>query len=163
MHTIPYDHWSAHDWVAHYAGPAFHPHHAEVGSIWDAHGRRLPGYAQRGPDGQTQVFHTGQSLPQRALQGVSQIAQRQQQTAQSAIHGATSLAHQGIAATASAAPKLAGVAAVGVLGVLGILAWVVVQNTRTAGKTLRSIAPHVARTAEAIGPAAAKALPLLAV
>jgi hypothetical protein len=159
VHPIPYDHWSAHDWVAHYAGPAFHPHRAEVGSIWDDQGRRLPGYAQRGPDGRTQVFHTGQSLPQRALQGVSQIAQRQQQTAQSAIHGASSLAHEGIRAAASTAPKLmiAGLAALGIIG------WVAVQSTRTAGKTIRVIAPHVARTAEAIGPAAAKALPLLAV
>lgn len=173
MAAIHFEHWSAQDWVAHYAGPQFDPNRAEVGSIWDAYGRRLPGYVQMGSNGQPQVYHAGQTVAQRAAQTASQIAQRGQQTAQSAIHGMTSLAHQGIAATASTAPKLAGVAAIGALGVLGILAWVVVQQGRTVGRTIRGVAPHVgkaisdvaphvSRTAEALGPAAAKALPLLA-
>lgn len=37
-----YTNWSAEDWVRHYAGPAFDPHRAEVGSAWDECGRRLP-------------------------------------------------------------------------------------------------------------------------
>lgn len=42
-----YDHWSAHDWVRHYAGPRYHPHYAQVGSAWDEYGRRLPDAAPR--------------------------------------------------------------------------------------------------------------------
>ncbi len=52
-------HWSAHDWVQHYAGPRFHPHYARAGSAWDEHGRRLPDAAP--------VTATGAMVPSYAV------------------------------------------------------------------------------------------------
>ena len=145
MDTIPFEQWSAHDWVAHYAGPQFDPNRAEVGSIWDAYNRRLPGYVAMSANG-PRVYHTGQqSVTQRAAQAAAPMAQRGQQTAESTIHGVTSAVHHGIETATSPTMLLAGLAALGILG------WVVVQGGRTVGKTIEGVAPH-----------AAKALPLLA-
>jgi hypothetical protein len=52
-------HWSAHDWVRHYAGPRFHPHHARLGTAWDEYGRRLPDAAP--------VTATGAMVPSHAV------------------------------------------------------------------------------------------------
>ncbi len=42
--TAAYARWSAGDWVQHYTGPRFDPRYADVGSLWDPHGRPLPTY-----------------------------------------------------------------------------------------------------------------------
>ena len=45
-----YSRWSAGDWAQHYTGERFDPRYAELGSLWDWHGRPMP------------LFQTGQSL-----------------------------------------------------------------------------------------------------
>ena len=47
MSSNPYAVWSHEDWVRHYAGPRLQSlgPRAEVGSVWDPEGRRLPGEA----------------------------------------------------------------------------------------------------------------------
>lgn len=49
MPPNPYVVWSHEDWVRHYAGPRLQSlgPRAEVGSVWDPEGRRLPGEAVR--------------------------------------------------------------------------------------------------------------------
>lgn len=117
-----YTHWSAHDWMQHYAGQRAREHGG-----WDAHGHRLPAYG------------TGQSAVQRASQAAEHLAERGQQGLQGALHGASNLAHQGFETATSPKMILAGLAALGILG------WVVVQSGRTVGRTVEGVAPHAAK------------------
>jgi hypothetical protein len=155
VETLPFDQWSAEDWVSHY-GPTFDPDRAEAGSIWDYRGRRMPGYAHVGPDGRPSVYYAGQSIAQRAATTVESLAQRGQQTAQSAVRSTSNIAHHGIEAATSPRMIFAGLAALGILG------WVFVQHGRTVGRTIRSVAPEVGKTVRDVAPSAIKAVPLLA-
>jgi len=118
-----YSHWSASDWVEHYAGQ-----HTQTGGGWDPQGRRLPAYA------------VGQaSYAQRASQAAESLADRGQQALQSTLHGASHLAHEGMEKATSPKVLIAGIAALGILG------WVLVQSGKTVGRTVEGVAPHAAK------------------